>query len=381
MADIKEDSEPLSEGPSRTISAAEEIIRKQARELDKFKTPLKPSDEVQLFLDRETNILSGKAKKLLQPQAYFYERSADTLIESYKNERPEVLLDEDAEEINKALEWLELDWSDYLDPVEELQAGKDVIKSLKDTVAIMRDSNQPAFITWFNLAKRITEFQTNIISNEAKDSVEQQRIILINNNLQNYILNRVPILLNKPPFKSQVQTPYHQKLGKIRKGIEIGESQEDVENNFDDLDEYMEEHYVHEALNLNISRSQGLKWRNVLITLIDKKGTAEGTLTGNGKRIVLEGTEIQNQFSTDKIEIWHPRGEYPVHITAVGIGQGDKPHYIRIDKNGAVESSVSYYDDDVESIRRSEETQKISQERWEKFIETVIVHAESYNPN
>lgn len=372
MVDNSEDLEPMSEGVKRTISRAEEVVRKRESDLSKFVTPLKPSHETQLFLDREARFLSEKARKLLQSQAYFYERSTDTLIESNKNERPEVLLDEDKEEINRALEWLELDWSDYLDPNEELQAGKEVIKSLRDTMDIMRENNQPAFITWFNLAKRITEFQTNIISDEAKDSVEQQRILLLNSNLQNYILSRVPLLL-KP---SAVQG----KLSKVIDAVESNKSQEEIESYYDELDEYMEENYYYGILELDFPRSEGLKWRNTLKNLVVEKGTSKGVLTGSGKKIVLEGDEVEQKFGTQRVEIWFPGEEHPVHITA-DLPYGIEPRYVKIDENGVVETSIQYYRDDPESIRGSEDTKNITKDKWETFIESVIEQTEKYTPS
>src|SRR3989337_1229664 len=128
MTDIKEDSEQPSERARRIIAAAEQVVQKKAEEFDRVGTPLRPSREVQLFLDREAGFLSEKSQRLLQAQAYFYERGADT---SLSNKRLDNLTDEDDAEIKRALEWLESDYLDYLEPKNEYPAAEEVIKSLK----------------------------------------------------------------------------------------------------------------------------------------------------------------------------------------------------------------------------------------------------------
>ena len=94
----------------------------------------------------------------------------------------------------------------------------------------------------------------------------------------------------------------------------------------------------------------------------------------------MEGREIEELFGVSTIDVWDP-GNGLIYIMGKGVKRDGEPTYLRINlQNRHIDSSISYYDDNPESVTYAERIKNISPERWQHFITCVIEEAENYTP-
>lgn len=162
---------------------------------------------------------------------------------------------------------------------------------------------------------------------------------------------------------------------------ETAQIRQQIEQEFEDLTDYMDKHYHQDIITISPFSQDGLELRNEFAKLVEEKGRKEENMpTEHGKMIVLRGEEIENLFGAPEITIWHPGEKFPIHINVSGLEEGEKPHYVSINSNGEVWTSVNWYDDSPETIEAANLAKKIPPEKWQEFVELVLEKAREYTP-
>lgn len=366
-----------------------EISARVEKELEETKAPLEPTKESLLYIEEEGKFLTERQQELLKVSAYFTEKEIEQMFDLLSEKGRIFYGPEELKGIEGDLMALKLKYEDILDRQREYPAARKMIKDVEKYLEGIKEASfeQPAYLVWRNIANRIESFHQIILPKEAKTIDQKFRLSQLTNNLKVLIFSRIPIIVPGPP-KNKIEQGLQkisEKIGQLKQEEHLtledkNRLTKETEDAFRDLGNYMEEHHSYDHVPITFSKETGLKLRSEFIDLIQQKGTAEGTITDHGKRIVLKGEDIAKHFGGQEIEIWHPGGEHPVHISVKGLPEGSKPHYIAVEATGEIRSAVNVYDDVPATVKAAEETKAIKPSQWEEFLNSVLALAREYKP-